>query len=104
MRPMPLASDARPRLIARSRMDPADRPAGTSFCAALRQQALAGCPFGLDDFKCVAQSQGETRVVEKRCTDADELRRREPIRKDPKRCRQSAWFSDSAPHVESPVP
>jgi hypothetical protein len=96
MRPMPLASDARPRLIARSRIDPADRPAGSSSCASLRQQALASCPFGLDDFQCIARPLGESRVVEQRCTDADELRRREPFRKDPKRCRQSPWFSDSA--------
>jgi hypothetical protein len=96
MRPMPLASEARPQLIAKSRIDPADRPAGTSACAALRQQALTGCLFGLDDFQCVAPPQGEPRVVEQRCTDADEIRRREPFRKDPKRCRQAPWFSGSA--------
>ena len=86
-RPMPLQSGATPRLIATARIDQADRPLGTSACASLRQQALAGCPLGFDDFECIAPLQGDPQVVERRCADFDVLGRWAQQRKNPDWCR-----------------
>jgi hypothetical protein len=87
MRPMPLQADAKPRLIARSRIDPADRPLGTSACAGLRQQAEVGCPLGFDAFECIAPVHGEPQVIERRCADFDVIGRWAQQRNSPDWCR-----------------
>lgn len=84
------------RRVGRWRLQPDERPEGKTACAALRREADAGCPAGIERFYCIAPRSGEPLPTTTCASEPGVVARA--------RRTHPEWFRNREPGIEAAAP